>query len=242
MVQFKSMEFFFEGLQTGFTTLKRLQESKLKKMSSNNTQQKVYVLQKDLPDAKAGTELTWSDNYGGYEYVDNTGDGDGCLMFSKNVENNPEWFKEKQIPIEDKRICDEDIKSIARSYYSKLKIGIFFGENPKEIERDIEARVFDFYAGYKTALKQPIPNKSIQPLQEAVAPTLDRQDILNVEEGGKKYGKVPTGFFEQKDSIEDKSTPKLMWNKKAGIHNENCFCMAKGCQEYNPLNPEHKIV
>jgi len=46
---------------------------------------------------------------------------------------------------------------------------------------------------------------------------------------------------QQKDSIEDKPTPKLMWNKEAGIHNENCLCMAKGCQEYSPLNAEHEI-
>lgn len=60
---------------------------------------KTFTLLKDLPDAKAGTKLTWSDNYGGYTYVDKTGSEDGCLMFARNVENNPEWFK-KEEPIQ----------------------------------------------------------------------------------------------------------------------------------------------
>ncbi|MES2285929.1 MAG: hypothetical protein V4547_09600 [Bacteroidota bacterium] len=57
-------------------------------------QPKRYRLLKDLPDAMAGTILTWDENYGGYVYADKVGSYDGCLMFARNVEINPDWFEE----------------------------------------------------------------------------------------------------------------------------------------------------
>ncbi len=73
----------------------------------------VYILQKDFPDAYVGTEFTWDEDYGGYVYVDKTGSEDGCLMFSRNVENNPEWFKPKEEVNESKPI--EPIRHVYNS-------------------------------------------------------------------------------------------------------------------------------
>jgi len=79
-------------------------------------------------------------------------------------------------------LSDEEIKELARRYYGNLKIGALFGENAKEINADIERRVFDFYVGYKTANGEKIPNKVFQPLNY-LNPTPEKTDTVVQDKG-----------------------------------------------------------
>jgi len=61
------------------------------------TQPKTYILKKDLPDIKAGAELKKLDEDNGryYFHEDNP-----FKSYSSNlVENNPQWFEEKKLPM-----------------------------------------------------------------------------------------------------------------------------------------------
>ena len=55
-----------------------------------------YILQKDMPNLSKGTEFKKADN--GWYYVDKDNFGMYYSIFSKVVENNPEWFKLKEDP------------------------------------------------------------------------------------------------------------------------------------------------
>ena len=61
---------------------------------------KVFILQKDLPDCKAGTEFTHLKGTNIYDCGsdDETGRDKIIRYGVSEVENNPEWFKEKQQP------------------------------------------------------------------------------------------------------------------------------------------------
>lgn len=66
---------------------------------------KTYILKKDLPDAKAGSEYVLSEN--GFLYGKLSG---GSSYHNEVVENSPEWFEEKkpllkQYTIDDMRLC-----------------------------------------------------------------------------------------------------------------------------------------
>jgi hypothetical protein len=65
----------------------------------------VYILQKDTPICKAGTEFI-SDDTVGYGYISHTNKDKDYEEYFKpeNVENNPEWFKKKEEPKE--RVID----------------------------------------------------------------------------------------------------------------------------------------
>jgi len=69
---------------------------------NNNT----YILLKDLPDAKAGTELVFDGN-GTYDYKSHRtveGDDETLSWYRKEfVENNPSWFKLKEHPIQEEQ-------------------------------------------------------------------------------------------------------------------------------------------
>jgi len=90
-----------------------------------------------------------------------------------------------------------------------------------------------FIAGFQECIKWQ--NQKPQP--ESI-PTLERQDIDKPKKEAEQY------YFDQiKEPKEEqpKPLPKQMWDKYTGIHDENHDCKGFGCQEYNPLNPEHKI-
>lgn len=40
--------------------------------------------------------------------------------------------------------------------------------------------------------------------------------------------------------LTEQPKPRQMWNKHTGIHDESVLCTGMKCQEYNPLNKEHK--
>lgn len=46
---------------------------------------------------------------------------------------------------------------------------------------------------------------------------------------------------ETKLPLTEQPKPRQMWNKHTGIHDESVLCTGMKCQEYNPLNKEHKI-
>lgn len=58
----------------------------------------VYVLQKDLPDSKAGDEYVLRKYNEIMEDYFKNGDVDGSFWPRHYVENNPEWFKKKETP------------------------------------------------------------------------------------------------------------------------------------------------
>lgn len=89
---------------------------------------KRYKLLKNLPDANAGTIFTWDNNYGGYVYVDKTGSEDGCLMFSRSVENNPEWFA--PIPEQKEQPKGEGVKALNISFESNTNLLKVFINKP----------------------------------------------------------------------------------------------------------------
>lgn len=49
----------------------------------------IFILQKDIPDAKAGTEFTYNDDG---MYIYRTIRGKYAFYLAINVENNEEWF------------------------------------------------------------------------------------------------------------------------------------------------------
>lgn len=54
----------------------------------------------------------------------------------------------------------------------------------------------------------------------------------------------PTGneflyAISKKQPKEEPKPVRQMWNTHSGIHNEGILCMAKGCEEYNPLDEKH---
>ena len=42
--------------------------------------------------------------------------------------------------------------------------------------------------------------------------------------------------------LTEQPKPRQMWNKHTGIHDESVLCTGMKCQEYNPLNKEHKYI
>lgn len=67
---------------------------------NTNTQPKVYVLLKDLPTCKSGALFTEDDSCAGYSSIEEY----QTWFPTEFIENNPEWFKEKQQPIEERII------------------------------------------------------------------------------------------------------------------------------------------
>lgn len=94
-----------------------------------------YILQKDLPDAKAGAEFVF-DGQQSYEY--NFNGVEFTSFFNKEyVENNPEWFKEKSQP---------PVKRIAIEYFNCNNTGkgwsqYNFGVNTPQINVEQEAKI-----------------------------------------------------------------------------------------------------
>jgi len=117
-----------------------------------NTDNKTYILQKDLPDAKAGTELIF-DGENCYDYnSDRTDTTDNVTIswYKKHfVENNPEWFKLKQQPVEDKRIV-----------ISELSRANTFGENGFR---------YDFYTD------KNIPQERYEAVKQAIERELNNE-------------------------------------------------------------------
>ncbi len=56
---------------------------------------KVYILQKDLPDSKKGDEYIWRNDVVGTGAYYKNGDKTQSYWLKGNVENNAEWFKVK---------------------------------------------------------------------------------------------------------------------------------------------------
>jgi hypothetical protein len=145
---------------------------------------KTYVLLKDLPDAKAGSEYVYNNTYKRY-YLD--GNVLGSYWDAEYVENNPDWFKLKQ-PVEDKRIevskfCKFDTKNTGEDFYYQ-----FCASKPipkefsEQICRAIEYVVNDVF-------------------EKIVPPTLERQEskkdweIISYYHEGWIYKKNSMGEF-----------------------------------------------
>lgn len=75
---------------------------------------KVYILQKELPDSKPGDKYIWNESMKAYF---KNGDVQDSNWQSSNVENNPEWFKEDK----PERIAVNDI-----GYKDENKHGIWY--------------------------------------------------------------------------------------------------------------------
>ena len=73
---------------------------------------KTYILQKDLPDSKAGDEYM----IGPHNCYYKNGDFDSSWWGAIQVENNPEWFKEK----EEKEFTRQDMINFALFLDAKL--------------------------------------------------------------------------------------------------------------------------
>jgi len=77
-------------------------------------------------------------------------------------------------------------------------------------------------------------------------PCLSVQDILNI---GNSIGNfIGVRLLELKkianqkiNPTKEQASPKQMWNKHSGIHDENDVCRGFGCEEYNPLDKNHQI-
>lgn len=87
--------------------------------------EKVYVLQKDLPNAKAGVEFTknlYGHLYDIYSSGQINSEGDSIDIRARNVENNPEWFKLK-----------EEVKPIVvtRCNYNDLDCNFYLSDGSK---------------------------------------------------------------------------------------------------------------
>jgi hypothetical protein len=144
-------------------------------MNNSNKQQKVYILLKDLPDHKKGTEFYWDSARGKYKTLLETVNGAepySCYM-GKFVENNPEWFKEKQQPIVEERIVVSHF-----NHHDNFKGNI----------------VDSFF--YQFCSSKPIPKEKHEAVKQAIEKTLngenDKQDskeeqkpILFTTEDGK---------------------------------------------------------
>lgn len=63
-------------------------------MTNNNTEQTVYILQKDLPNVNAGAEIKLSRHGNCYNCIDKN--GLTASFQRKLIECNPEWFKKEQ--------------------------------------------------------------------------------------------------------------------------------------------------
>ena len=69
-----------------------------------------------------------------------------------------------------------------------------------------------------------------EPLSDSI-PTLERQYH-------KPFDARET--YKHTDTPPQESKPKQMWNKHTGVHDESVLCTGMKCQEYNPINIEHK--
>lgn len=81
-----------------------INDSEIEAIKDN--QAKVYILQRDLPDIKAGTELSKK----GEKYYYISTNNRNSAYHESHVENNPEWFKLK----EEKAWTDSDMIEFAR--------------------------------------------------------------------------------------------------------------------------------
>ena len=69
---------------------------------------KTYILQKDLPDSKAGDKYIWMETGVPFDAYYHNGNIDGSYWLREHIENNIEWFKEyipKKYTEEDMRKC-----------------------------------------------------------------------------------------------------------------------------------------
>jgi hypothetical protein len=94
-------------------------------MNNSNKQQKVYILLKDLPDGsiKGDEYAKYGDRYRNERFMKGKSPViEDASWFTWQVENNPEWFKEKQQPIVEDRIVVTNIQPTKGS--NELKVYI----------------------------------------------------------------------------------------------------------------------
>lgn len=98
---------------------------------------KTYILQKDLPNVKAGTEFVWWPEGGIYKYAkDNDDNKRGGFNKSYVEDNIPEWFKLK----EEERLISRHCFNMHFMGMDVIKINDVEYINKK----DAEAAVFEY--------------------------------------------------------------------------------------------------
>jgi len=75
-------------------------------------------------------------------------------------------------------------------------------------------------------------------------PCMSIEDLMNHE--GFNIGEKSLQLLKQlaKNKInhtKEQASPKQMWHKVVGVHDEQVLCVSHGCVEYNPLNKEHSL-
>lgn len=107
---------------------------------NNMSNPKTYILQKDLPDSKAGDEYIFVDN--GYNVIAYYLNGliEASYWTPDCVENNPEWFLPKEDPVFTKQ-----------QYIDGLKESFYRGRAAKHIPPNINFR-FESFQDYLNTL------------------------------------------------------------------------------------------
>ncbi len=138
---------------------------------SNTDTVKTYILQKDLPNAKAGTEFTLVSTGVVYSYDSNN--GDKSFYWSKDIENNPEWFLPKQQ--EKERI---GISNIFRDHSSSDK-------NPNNnlycflVSKEYPKIKIEQYTLIKQAIESILNNEEVDKVEEKQKPENDNYVFVN---------------------------------------------------------------
>ena len=177
-------------------------------MNNSNKQQKVYILLKDLPDHEKGTEFYWDSTRGKYKTLLETVNGAepySCYM-GIFVENNPEWFKEKQQPIVEERIVVDYFMDANMVGY-KTDNGYAFVTSkpiPKEKHEAVKQAIEivlnnENFGGYKSFVFQDgiceLPKEFENSprcfnLKKESIPTIERQDYFNHDKINKQLDRI----------------------------------------------------
>ena len=80
---------------------------------------------------------------------------------------------------------------------------------------------------YISSSKQP----NNEPLSDSIPTLEERFSKLYDTRETYKHTDIP---------LTEQPKPRQMWNKHTGVHDESVLCTGMKCQEYNPLNKEHK--
>ena len=197
---------------------------------NTNTQPKVFVLLKDLPNADAGTEFTFSfeNNWCHYKGTGRSGKEVCYDQLIVETPRNLEWFKEKQQPIEERivvtvhELCNSQRELYGYAFHTPIISKEKHEAVKQAIEQVLNNEGFDQY-GYTLAeywhgeylkLKElnssPTPQPQDTKEEQAVAPTLERNEkvVCNIE--GVHIPPFNNSYLsgfksKEKDSIEDKA-------------------------------------
>lgn len=155
--------------------------------SNKDSSEDVYVLLKDCLDAKTGTEYIRIDSYN-YESI--KGDLEINVVSASYIENNPEWFKKKEQPVNE---VEPPIKvtGIYNSHNTHLGTCYQF-----TVDRNIKNIIEDNYSSLCIAI------------ESAINTSTTKEQTQPIKEESKKDYKIL--YFIEKQSEQSGDTPMVL--------------------------------